>query len=63
MINDEHKVFLFSAGITTNIFVHDLWQYNKNNIYMDVGSAFDPFTGIERLEVITIYLRGKNENI
>ena len=62
LINDEHKVFLFSAGMATNIFVHDLWQYNKNNIYMDVGSAFDPFTGRKTRGYHNLFTR-KNENI
>ena len=44
-ITNEHKVFLFSAGMTANIFVHDLWQYNKNNSYIDIGSVFDPYVG------------------
>ena len=41
----QHKTFLFSAGMATNVFVDDLWKYNKNNTYMDVGSVFDPYVG------------------
>jgi len=44
-ITDEYKVFLFSAGMTANVFVHDLWEYNKINSYIDIGSAFDPYVG------------------
>ena len=40
-----HKTFLFSAGMTTNVFVDDLWKYSNNNTYMDVGSVFDPYVG------------------
>tara|TARA_R100001163_G_scaffold65221_2_gene61665 strand:+ start:250 stop:951 length:702 start_codon:yes stop_codon:yes gene_type:complete len=43
--DDIHKTFLFSAGMATNVFVDDLWKYNKNNTYMDVGSVFDPYVG------------------
>jgi len=42
---DKHKVYLFSAGMCANVFVHDLWQLNKNNSYIDVGSVFDPYVG------------------
>tara|TARA_Y100000310_G_scaffold335781_1_gene418682 strand:+ start:947 stop:1732 length:786 start_codon:yes stop_codon:yes gene_type:complete len=41
----QHKTFLFSAGMATNVFVDDLWKYNKNNTYIDVGSVFDPYVG------------------
>ena len=44
-ITDEYKVFLFSAGMAANVFVHDLWEYNKNNSYIDIGSIFDPYVG------------------
>ena len=46
LIDDtQHKTFLFSSGMATNVFVDDLWKYNKNNTYMDVGSVFDPYVG------------------
>tara|TARA_Y100000310_G_scaffold285031_1_gene308199 strand:+ start:605 stop:1390 length:786 start_codon:yes stop_codon:yes gene_type:complete len=41
----QHKTFLFSAGMATNVFIDDLWKYSKNNTYMDVGSVFDPYVG------------------
>lgn len=40
-----HKVFLFSAGMASNAFIHDLWSFNKENTYMDASSAFDPYVG------------------
>ena len=43
--DNKHKTFLFSAGMATNVFVDDLWKYNKNNTYMDIGSVFDPYVG------------------
>jgi len=43
--DNKHKTFLFSAGMATNVFIHDLWEYNKNNTYMDIGSVFDPYVG------------------
>ena len=45
MVDDEYKVFLFSGGMASNAFIHDLWEYNNKNVYMDVGSAFDPYVG------------------
>lgn len=39
------KVFLFSAGMASNAFIHDLWNLNKENTYMDASSAFDPYVG------------------
>jgi hypothetical protein len=44
-IDNKHKTFLFSAGMATNVFIDDLWKYNKKNTYMDVGSVFDPYVG------------------
>ena len=45
IIDDECKVFLFSAGMASNAFIHDLWNYNNKNVYMDASSAFDPYVG------------------
>ena len=40
-----HKTFLLSTGMACEVFVHDLWNFNKDNTYMDVGSVFDPYVG------------------
>ena len=45
-ISSDHKIFLLSAGMCANVFVHDLWNYNNKNTYIDVGSALDPYAGI-----------------
>ena len=42
---NEHKLFLFAGGMASNVFIHDLWQYNKENSFMDASSAFDPYVG------------------
>lgn len=44
-MTDEIKVFCFSAGTATNVFIHQLWETHPNNIYLDVGSVFDPYVG------------------
>ena len=36
---------VFRGPNTRNVFVDDLWKYNKNNTYMDIGSVFDPYVG------------------
>ena len=43
--SDQTKVYLFSAGMATNYFIHELWNKNNKNIYIDVGSVFDPYVG------------------
>ena len=40
-----HKVYCFSAGMATNVFIHELWKENNTNTYIDVGSVFDPYVG------------------
>lgn len=42
---NKFKVFLFSAGMASNALIHDLWEFNNQNIYMDASSAFDPHVG------------------
>ena len=46
----EGKLFLFAAGSFANILVHKLWEKNKNNCYLDVGSTLNPWTQVERLK-------------
>lgn len=43
--SDNLKVYLFSSGMATNYYIHKLWMENKKNIYIDVGSVFDPYVG------------------
>lgn len=40
----SNKLFLFSAGPFGNILAHQLWDFNKNNQYIDIGSTIDPWT-------------------
>lgn len=35
------KLFLFCAGPLSNILCYKLWQNNKNNVYLDIGSTLD----------------------
>ena len=45
IVKDHYKVFLFSAGMASNAFIHDLWNHDNKNVYMDASSAFDPYVG------------------
>lgn len=42
---DGYKVYLFSAGMAANVFIHNMWMRDQNNTYIDVGSVFDPYVG------------------
>jgi hypothetical protein len=44
------KLFLFSAGPLGNILCHELWQINKDNTYIDIGSTIDPWTKTNKLK-------------
>jgi len=43
-LNLKDKYILFSAGPLGNILCHQLWERNKNNTYIDIGSTIDPWT-------------------
>jgi len=43
-VHDE--VFLFSAGVLSNILVHELFALHPNNTYIDLGSVFDVDLGL-----------------
>lgn len=38
------KLFLFCAGPLGNMLAAKMWKYNKNNIYLDIGSTLNPWT-------------------
>ena len=39
-----NTLFLISAGPLSEVFIHQLYLSNPNNIYLDVGSSIDMFT-------------------
>jgi hypothetical protein len=39
----KNKLFLFCAGPLGNMLAAKMWKYNKNNIYMDIGSTLNPW--------------------
>ncbi len=42
--NNCKKIFLFSGGPIAKLFIFVMHSENPDNIYLDVGSAIDPFT-------------------
>jgi hypothetical protein len=45
--NTENHLFLFSAGPLGNMLAHQLWETNKNNTYLDIGSTLNPWLQAE----------------
>ena len=41
----KFKVYCFAAGMASNVFIHEAWNRNNTNVYLDVGSVFDPYVG------------------
>jgi hypothetical protein len=41
--NLNGKLFLFCAGPFGNMLAHQLFENNKNNTYLDVGSTLNPW--------------------
>jgi hypothetical protein len=39
----KDSLFLFCAGPFGNILAHQLFEYNQNNIYLDIGSTLNPW--------------------
>jgi hypothetical protein len=39
----ENKLFLFCAGPLGNMLAAKMWEKNKNNIYIDIGSTLNPW--------------------
>jgi len=38
-----NKLFLFACGPFGNMLAHQLWEHNKNNTYLDIGSTLNPW--------------------
>lgn len=39
---NEHMIFLVAAGPLSNIIIYEMWQINRHNTYLDIGSTLDP---------------------
>lgn len=38
----RNAIFLIAAGPLSEILIHEMWQANQQNIYLDIGSTLDP---------------------
>ena len=38
----ENSIFLVAAGPLSNVLIYEMWNINRNNIYVDIGSTLDP---------------------
>lgn len=58
-LNTSGELYLFAAGPFGNILSYKLWQHNKNNTYMDIGSTLNPWLGFEGFK--RGYLHGSDD--
>lgn len=42
----EFDIYLFCAGMMSNVIIDDLYNHNPDKIYLDCGSVFDPYVGL-----------------
>lgn len=42
----ENHVFLFSASSLSNFMIHQLFEHNDKNTYIDVGTTLNPYIGL-----------------
>jgi hypothetical protein len=56
----ENCLFLFCAGPFGNILTHQLYDYNKKNTYIDIGSTLNPFLLGDEGVSTRGYLRGES---
>lgn len=42
----ENELFMFSAGSYANTLIHKAWMRNKRNMYLDIGTGFEPFYAV-----------------
>lgn len=49
-IQPHNTLFLFSAGPLSNVAIHRLLENYPDNTFIDMGSCFDPFLGLNQLD-------------
>ena len=62
--NLTNKLFLFACGPFGNMLSHQLWDFNKNNTYLDIGSTLNPWLESEgfKRDYYDVGLVYKNRN-
>ena len=58
-LKTEDELYLFCAGPFGNILTHQLWDNNKRNTYLDIGSTLNPFLETEGFK--RGYLHGSDD--
>ena len=53
----ENAVFLFSASTLSNYIIHECFKEFPNNTYIDIGSALNPWMGLEGWKYSRAYLQ------
>jgi hypothetical protein len=43
----ENHIFLFSASSLSNFMIHQLFEYNDKNTYVDIGTTLNPYIGMK----------------
>lgn len=43
----KDHIFLFSASSLSNFMIHQLFEYNDNNSYIDIGTTLNPYIGMK----------------
>ena len=58
--NVENQVFIFCAGVLSNMLIFQLNKAYPNNTYLDVGSVFDDMMGLGQTRK---YLKGSKKRL
>ena len=58
--NTENQVFIFCAGVLSNMLIFQLNKAYPNNTYLDVGSVFDDMMGLGQTRK---YLKGSKKRL
>lgn len=53
----ENRIFLISAASLSNLLVHQLFEFNNKNTYVDIGSTINPIVEMEGWKGSRSYLR------
>jgi hypothetical protein len=56
----RNEVFVFCAGVLSNMLIYQLTRMNVNNTYIDLGSVFDVTMGLGETRQ---YLKGKKKRL
>lgn len=53
----ENHVFLVSAASLSNLIIHQLYEFNDKNTYIDIGSTMNPIMEMEGWKGSRVYLK------